>query len=157
MGGILTENVGCPDEYEKLVQRILVVAHCERQGHRGRETTIESIRRFVYLVRLRAQSFLSNHQLYHHVKGSKIIQRPCEETYRTNEWNGVFHWDFLSLAKRFTDDNYLLALKDEATHFCKQTPCSTPASIVAVEANLACQRRRLKSQQNFHFGILPMD
>ncbi|OWZ09290.1 Retrotransposon protein [Phytophthora megakarya] len=124
-------------------------AHCGPQGHRGRDATIESIKRFVYLDHLRArvEGFLSGCLLCHHVKGSKIIHRPWGETYRTNERNGALHWDFLSLGESFAGDRYLLVRKDEATPFCELTPCSNPTSTGAVDAILAWYSR---------YGIPPL-
>ncbi|OWY95220.1 Retrotransposon protein, Ty3-gypsy subclass, partial [Phytophthora megakarya] len=151
-----------PDKDEYLVQRILVVAHCGAQGHRGRDATIETIRRFAYLVRLRArvEAFLSTRLLCR--QGGKIIQRPWGDTHRTNERNGALHWDFLLVGERFGGDQYLFVLKDEVTHFCELTPCSTPSTTIAAEAILAWHSRygippQWISDQGSHFKNAVVD
>jgi hypothetical protein len=148
-GWYVSNRLWLPPSANLLIQRIMVVAHCGAQGHRGRAATIESIRRYFFLDHLEAcvQLLLSACLLCHHVKGGKIIPRPWAATHRCHERNGALHWDFVALGDSFAGDKYLLVLKDEATHFCELLPCVSPTSMVAVEAILAWHSR---------YGIPPL-
>ncbi|OWY99161.1 hypothetical protein PHMEG_00029891, partial [Phytophthora megakarya] len=142
-GWYIDNKVWIPAKSNGLIQRMLVVAHCGSQGHRGRDAMLTSLRRLFLIDRLRERvdTFLANCLLCKHVKGGKTIQRPWGETYRNNVRNGALHFDFLSLGDTFAGDCYLLVLKDEATHFTELTPCADPTSGVAVEAILAWHSR----------------
>lgn len=138
-----------PKKDKSLLQRLMIVAHCGAQGHRGRATMMEQLQRHFYVERIRVHvdKFLAACLLCHHVKGGKVVQRPWSETFRCYERNGALHWDFLTVGESFGDDKYLLILKDEATHYCDLIPCATPTSAVAVEAILDWHSR---------FGIPPI-
>jgi hypothetical protein len=142
-GWFIDGRLWIPSKAESLIQRLLVVAHCGAQAHRGREAMIEGVRLHFDVQRLRAhvESFLSACLMCKHVKGAKILQRPWGPTFRTNERNGALHFDYLSIGDSFEGDQYMLVLKDEATHFVALTPCATPTSTVVVEAMLAWHSR----------------
>lgn len=140
---LLDGKLWIPKSCESLIPRLIVVAHCGPQGHRGREATVESLNHFVYVDHLRARvdRFLASCLLCHHVKGGKLIPWPWSELYRCNERNGALHWDYLSLSDTFSRSKYLLVLMDDATHFCELIPCATPTSMVAADALLTWHSR----------------
>ncbi|OWY95334.1 hypothetical protein PHMEG_00034688 [Phytophthora megakarya] len=148
-GWFIEDKVWIPRKAGDLVQRLLVVAHCGPQGHRGRDAMMESVGRHfnVHHLRARIENFLASCLMCKHVKGGKTIQRPWGPTFRTNERNGALHFDFLTLGESFSGDSYLLVLKDEATHFTELVPCSAPTSTVVVESILAWYSR---------FGVAPV-
>ncbi|GMG17363.1 unnamed protein product [Phytophthora fragariaefolia] len=142
-GWYIEKKVWIPAKATEQIQRMLVVAHCGSQGHRGRDAMLAALRRLFLIDRLRARvdTFLANCLMCKHIKGGKTIQRPWGEIYRKNTRNGALHFDFLSLGKTFAGDRYLLVLKDEATHFTELTPCADPTSSAAVEAILSWHSR----------------
>ncbi|KAE9065928.1 hypothetical protein PF010_g28013 [Phytophthora fragariae] len=123
-----------PSQCNDLRQRLMVIAHCGAQGHRGRAAMMEQLQRQFHVDHLRSKvdKFLASCLLCMHVKGGKIVQRPWSESFRCHERNGALHWDFLTVGESFGDDKYLLVLKDHATHYCELVPCATPTSAVAV-------------------------
>jgi transposase InsO family protein len=127
-----------PDGDAALLQRLMVVAHCGAQGHRGRAAMMELFQRQFSVEQLRSKvdKFLASCLLCQHVKGGKVVPRPWGETFRCYERNGALHWDFLTVGESFGSDKYLLVLKDEATHYCDLVPCASPTSMVAAEAIL---------------------
>ncbi|KAJ0400435.1 hypothetical protein ATCC90586_006519 [Pythium insidiosum] len=138
--GLLTIR-GCiwvPESDRGLVQRLLVVAHCGAQGHRGREALLTTIklRFFVRGLRPMVDDFLASCLLCQHVKGGKVVIRPWAETFRSKERNGALHWDYLTLGESYGGYKYLLVLKDDATHYCELVPCAVPSSAVTAEAIL---------------------
>ncbi|GMF57034.1 unnamed protein product [Phytophthora fragariaefolia] len=138
-----------PSQCNDLRQRLMVIAHCGAQGHRGRAAMMEQLQRQFHMDHLRSKvdRFLASCLLCMHVKGGKIVQRPWSETFRCHEQNGALHWDFLIVGESFGDDTYLLVLKDHATHYCELVPCATPTSAVAVASILDWHGR---------FGIPPI-
>ncbi|KAE8903142.1 hypothetical protein PF003_g12674 [Phytophthora fragariae] len=125
-----------PAEATNLLRRLYIIAHCGPQGHRGRDAMLAHIGRIFYVPHLRqcVDRFLASCLLCHHVKGGKVVPRPWSETYRCNERNQALHWDFLYLGESFGDMQYLLVLKDDASHYCELVKCETPTSTVAADA-----------------------
>ncbi|GMF33910.1 unnamed protein product [Phytophthora fragariaefolia] len=136
--GLWTQDncIWVPSEDAEIVQRLLVVAHCGPQGHRGRDTLLEILQRRFLITRLRKRvdRFLRGCLLCHHVMGGRIVRRPWAETYRSKERNEALHWDYLHLGKSFGDYAYLLVMKDDATHYCELVPCVVPTSTVTAQA-----------------------
>ncbi|OWZ08303.1 Retrotransposon protein, Ty3-gypsy subclass [Phytophthora megakarya] len=121
----------------------MIISHCGAQGHRGRHVMMSQLASVFSIDRQRVQvdAFMSKCLLYLHVKGGKIIPRPWGETYRSQTRNEALHFDFLYLGESFGNFQYLLALKDDASHFCELVACESPTSDVAVEANLQWHSR----------------
>ena len=131
-------RVWIPTADVSLVKRLLVIAHCGPQGHRGRSALmlIMNKRFLVSNMRALADAFLAGCLMCQHVKGGKVVMRPWAETLQCNERNGALHWDYIQLGDTYGGFKYLLVLKDEATHYCELVPCSVPSSTVTVEAIL---------------------
>ncbi|OWY98241.1 hypothetical protein PHMEG_00031036 [Phytophthora megakarya] len=72
-----------PDEAEELLQRLMVIAHCGRQGHRAC-------------------------LLCCHIKGGKIVPRPYGELYRSSERNEALHMDYIYIGKYNDTSDYIL-------------------------------------------------
>ncbi|KAE8897356.1 hypothetical protein PF003_g18627 [Phytophthora fragariae] len=125
-----------PAEATNLIRRLCIIAHCGPQGHRGRDAMLAHLGRIFYVPHLRqcVDRFLASCLLCHHVKGGKVVPRPWSETYRCNERNQALHWDFLYLGESFGDMQYILVLKDDASHYCELVKCETPTSTVAADA-----------------------
>jgi len=132
-----------PREASALVRRLLIIAHCGQQGHRGRHAMMTQLAKTFFISGLReiVDKFLARCLLCHHVKGGKVIPRPWGETYRAQTRNEALHWDFLYLGESFGPDQYLLVLKDDASHFCELVACATPTCTVAAEAMLSWHAR----------------
>eukprot|EP00644_Phytophthora_capsici_P005296 jgi/Phyca11/96901/e_gw1.1.1667.1 len=91
-------------------------------------------------------SFVNDCLLCLHSRGGKIIPRPWGELIDCRQRNKVLHFDFLYLGPSYGSSNYLLALKDHATHYCELVVADTAESPVVVEALLAWHSR---------FGVPP--
>ncbi|OWY98193.1 hypothetical protein PHMEG_00031098 [Phytophthora megakarya] len=103
-----------------LTQRILIIAHCGRHGHRGIHVMEDHIRRLFHIDGL-----------------SKIVSDfRSNEIHHTFERNATLHWDFLTLGDSFGSSRYVLVLKDEATHYVDLVACDSPTSEVAATAIL---------------------
>jgi len=76
-----------------------------------------------------------------------MVMRPWSDTIECSERNGVLHWDFLFLGKSYGDSNYLLVLKDHATHFCELVVCDQADSAAATAAIMDWHSR---------FGVPPV-
>ncbi|KAJ8540654.1 hypothetical protein ON010_g12572 [Phytophthora cinnamomi] len=87
-----------PSQCNNLLQRLMVIAHCGAQAHRGRAAMMEHFQRHFHVDHLRRKvdRFLAVCLLCHHVKGGKVVQRPWSETFRCHERNRPLHWDFLT-------------------------------------------------------------
>ena len=127
-----------PEECEALTTRILVIADCGSDGHRGTAVMQNHIQRLFHLHRLvdRVAALCKDCLLCLHVKGGKTIPRPRSDKYRCYERNQALHWDFLTLGESFGTSRYLLVLKDEASHFVELVTCDSPTAEVAAEAIL---------------------
>jgi hypothetical protein len=149
--GLLCKNgrIWIPTGATELRQRLYVIAHCGSQGHRGKDAMTAHLGQLFYIPQLSKDVtvFLRNCLLCQHTKGGKIVPRPWSETFRCMQPNGALHMDFLYVGKSFGEAKYLLALKDDATHFCELTVCDSPTSAVVVEAILGWHSR---------FGIPPV-
>jgi hypothetical protein len=66
----------------------------------------------------------------------KVVPRPWSETYQCNERKQALHWDFLYLGESFGDMQYMLVLKDDASHYCELVKCETPTSAVAADSTM---------------------
>ncbi|POM79226.1 Hypothetical protein PHPALM_3157 [Phytophthora palmivora] len=151
------DRIWIPSNEESLVQRLLVISHCEAQGHRGRDALINIVnRRFLIRnISVMVKTFLASCLMCQHVKGGKIVMIPWTVTLRCNKLNGALHWDYVQLGNSFGDSKYLLVLKDEATHFCELVPCAVPTAAVTAEAILDWYSRRLTSGQKFTVTYSP--
>ncbi|KAE8962456.1 hypothetical protein PR001_g29701 [Phytophthora rubi] len=127
-----------PSEATDLTQRLLIIAHCGRNGHRGMHVMQNHIRRLFYVGGLDriVKDFCAKCLLCLHVKGGVVIPRPFSETHHTFERNETLHWDFLTLGESFGTSRYALVLKDEATHFVDLVACDSSTSEVAASAIL---------------------
>ncbi|OWZ00305.1 hypothetical protein PHMEG_00028534 [Phytophthora megakarya] len=104
-----------------LLARLLVVAHCGAQDHRGVEPMVTVLAERFYIVKLHAKEskFVRSCLLCKHVKGPRLIQRPYGPTFTAKRRNEALHWDFTYLGDAFDGDCYILVLKDSLTHYCE--------------------------------------
>ena len=132
------DRIWVPDADRHLVQRLLVIAHCGPQCHRGREALLTVMNRRFSIRGLTAmvKTFLAGCLMCQHVKGGKVVNRPWAETFRSSERNGALHWDYIHLGESYGGDKNLLVLKDDATHYCELVPCGKPTGTVTTEAIL---------------------
>ncbi|OWZ14904.1 hypothetical protein PHMEG_00011538 [Phytophthora megakarya] len=65
------DRIWIPDADSDIVYRLLVIAHCGPQGHRGRDSLIETLQRRFQIAHLRQRVdlFLRGCLMCHHVKG----------------------------------------------------------------------------------------
>ncbi|POM73688.1 hypothetical protein PHPALM_9442 [Phytophthora palmivora] len=125
-------------ESAEFVQRLMIIAHYGRHGHRGvnvMENHIRSVFVIDGLSRI-VRDFCKKFLLCLHVKGGVVIPRPFSETHYTLERNSTLHWDFRTLGYSFGTSRYVLVMKDEATHFVDLVACDSPKSEVAASATL---------------------
>ncbi|OWY96632.1 hypothetical protein PHMEG_00033054 [Phytophthora megakarya] len=84
--------------------------------------------------RAHVERFLAKCLLCLHVKGGKSIPIPQTR-------NEALHFDFLYLDESFGDNQYVLALKDDTSHFCELIACESPTSAVVANAILQWHSR----------------
>jgi hypothetical protein len=115
----IDNRIWIPSNAKDLIKRLMIIAHCGPQGHRGRDSMLLTLQRVFSINNLRKEVdiFLRRCLLCLQVKGGKIVPRPWAETLYCNEVNGVLHWDFLYMGESFGNSKYLLVMKDEASHF----------------------------------------
>ncbi|TDH74374.1 hypothetical protein CCR75_001465 [Bremia lactucae] len=132
-----------PRKANALLKRLMVVAHCGAQGYRRINTMVTASQEHfaVSWLRLVAGQFLRDCLLCSHVKGSKIIQRPCGEPSTATRRNEYVHFDSLWLGESCGTTKYVHVLKDELTHYCDLIAVDSAASITANEAVLDWHKR----------------
>ncbi|TMW59220.1 hypothetical protein Poli38472_007365 [Pythium oligandrum] len=132
------DRIWIPTQANELLQRLMVIAHCGPQGHRGRDALIEILKRRFSVNNLRrvVDRFLSGCLMCKHVKGGRVVPRPWSQKFRSHKRNEALHWDYLYLGESFGDFEYLLVMKDDATHYVELVPCAKPTSTVTAEAIL---------------------
>ncbi|GMF25223.1 unnamed protein product [Phytophthora fragariaefolia] len=134
-----------PDTAGDLLQRLMVIAHCGSQGHRGVNAMVKELEGYFDIrnVHIKARPFCGSCLLCCHVKGGNTIPRPYGELYRSSERNEALHMDYLLVGKYDDSSDYILVLKDDYSHFCELVPCKTADSVTAAGAIL---------QWNMRFG-----
>ncbi|GMF51975.1 unnamed protein product [Phytophthora fragariaefolia] len=155
---MLGNCIWIPEIAKELRQRILIVAHCGSQGHRGLEPMVTTIGA-IFLIRNLEQhcrQFLRRCLLCKHVKGGNVIPHPWGPTYNATERNEMLHWDYLFLGDSVDDNKYLLVIKDGLTHFCELVVAGAATSMVAASALADWTKRfgppkMLISDQGSHF------
>ncbi|OWY97616.1 hypothetical protein PHMEG_00031810, partial [Phytophthora megakarya] len=132
-----------PSQAKQLIQRLLLIAHCGIQAHRGEQVMITHLRKHFAIdnVAKWVKQFLRLCLLCKHVKGGKLIQRPWSDPAEVGDRNEVLHMDFLSMGPTYGSACYLLVLTDELTHFCELIACDSASSEVAAAAVLDWAKR----------------
>ncbi|GMF37353.1 unnamed protein product [Phytophthora fragariaefolia] len=125
-----------PDTAGDLLQRLMVIAHCGSQGHRGVNAMVKELEGYFDIsnVHIKARAFCGSCLLCCHVKGGNTIPRPYGELYRSSERNEALHMDYLFIGKYDDSSDYILVLKDDYSHFCELVPCKTADSVTAAGA-----------------------
>jgi transposase InsO family protein len=126
-----------PEDATDLIQRMLVVAHCGSMGHRGEYVMQNHLRRNFYIEKVNelVHKFISECPMCPFVKGGKIVQRPHSELWHATKVNEGIHFDFLFLGDGYNGRmKYVLALKDDLSHFCELIACEEPTAEVTVTA-----------------------
>ncbi|POM62866.1 LOW QUALITY PROTEIN: hypothetical protein PHPALM_27929 [Phytophthora palmivora] len=120
---VVGDRLWVPEMEVALLQRILIVAHCETQGHRGIEpmmTTMTAIFEIANLTQV-CRRFLSKCLLCKHVKGGNIIPRPWGPTYDAKKRNELLHFDFLYLGDSMGATETIwcpsILISDQGSHF----------------------------------------
>ncbi|OWZ03352.1 LOW QUALITY PROTEIN: hypothetical protein PHMEG_00024933 [Phytophthora megakarya] len=151
-------KVWIPSRAAELIRRMLIIAHCGPQGHRGRHAIEAQLNRYCCSTSFSVDAYS--------VEG-KVIPRPWGETYRAEVRNEALHWDFLYLHESFRTSKYVLVLKDDCTHFCelvlKQFLRGTAARKVWISDNGSHFKnevvgelcRKLRSKQQLTFAYCP--
>ncbi|KAE9009233.1 hypothetical protein PR001_g16486 [Phytophthora rubi] len=158
-GCILIEGrMWIPSQATELIKRLMVIAHCGSQGHRGEQpmTTLLRDRFHVEYLGRRVEEFIRKRLLCKHVKGGMLVQRPWGPTYEAKERNEGVHWDFLTMGDSFGENRSILVIKDALTHYCELFPTPHCDSGTAAAGLLDWYKRYGKPQvlisdQGVHF------
>ncbi|POM77486.1 hypothetical protein PHPALM_5120 [Phytophthora palmivora] len=152
------DKLWIPKQERGLLTRILIIAHCGIQAHRGEQVMLNHLQEKYAIDRLHYQvkSFVGKCLLCKHLKGGMLIQRPWAEPRAVAGRNEVLHMDYLSMDDSYGPTKYVLVLKDELTHFCELIPCDSPTSMVVATAILDWYKRfgmpsTWMSDQGTHF------
>ena len=131
-------RVCVPPSDTTFLNRLLVVSHFGLMGHRGVQSTVEVLKRYVYWPRMRDDVNLFVRQCIHclRAKTSPVIPRPLGELAHATSPNIMLHMDFLYLGLSTTGEQWVLVLKDDLSHFIQCHACVSPTTLVAEEALL---------------------
>ncbi|KAF1313127.1 hypothetical protein FI667_g17682, partial [Globisporangium splendens] len=143
-GALLVEGkLWIPTKAVGLLERILVVAHCGIQSHRGEQVMTNQLQRSFAIenVARRVKHLVRACLLCKHVKGGVVIQRPWDEPQAIPARNEVLHMDLLFMGDTYGPTHYVLVLKDELTHYCELVACDSATSEVAAAAILDWAKR----------------
>ncbi|GMF33712.1 unnamed protein product [Phytophthora lilii] len=133
-----------PIQVNELLTRVLIVAHCGIQAHRGIQVMLNQLQRSYAIENMRelVTQFVNRCLLFQaYIKGGKLIRRPWSETETALKRNEVLHMDYISMGDSYGATKYVLVLKDELTHFCELIAYDSPMSDVAVSAILDWYKR----------------
>ncbi|POM80184.1 Hypothetical protein PHPALM_2011, partial [Phytophthora palmivora] len=85
----VNDKLWIPRQAKDLLTRVLLVAHCGIQAHRGQQVMITQLEQHFAIDRLYeiVTKFLSKCLLCKHIKGGKLIQRPWSDTNTSMERN----------------------------------------------------------------------
>ncbi|POM71618.1 LOW QUALITY PROTEIN: Hypothetical protein PHPALM_11786 [Phytophthora palmivora] len=124
----LDEAIMVPRNSKSLTKRLLVVAECGNQGHRGLHVMVEFLSRHFALANLRqtVTRFINPCLLCKHVKGGLVVQ-PRGRAKRVA---------YLYISESYGNAKYVVVLKDELTHFCELVATDTTDSHTEVAAIL---------------------
>ncbi|DBA01089.1 TPA: hypothetical protein N0F65_001717, partial [Lagenidium giganteum] len=117
----MNDKVWIPSSDKELVTRLVLVAHCGIQGHRGEHVTIALLQRKFTWQDMRAvvKRMLKDCLICKHVKGGLIVMRDWETDTVATRRNECIHLDFLFMGESYGETTYVLVLKDELTHYCE--------------------------------------
>ncbi|DAZ94257.1 TPA: hypothetical protein N0F65_004969 [Lagenidium giganteum] len=130
------ESVWVPAQDREMILRLLLIAHCGAQAHRGEHVTLEVVRRKFAMdyARAHVKRFLGNCLICKHVKWGKLLMRDWQTTVPATKRNEYLHLHYLSMGPSYGDTKYVLVLKDELTHYCELVAADQATADVAVEA-----------------------
>ncbi|KAE9026859.1 hypothetical protein PR001_g12099, partial [Phytophthora rubi] len=132
-----------PEKADDLLLRLMIVAHCGAQGHRGVNAMVQQLERFFDIpnVHIKSRAFCADCLLCRHVKGGNIVPRPYGELFRSKERNEGLHMDFLYIGNYDNTNDYILVLKDDYSHFCELVACKQADAATAAHAILEWNMR----------------
>ncbi|ETL25421.1 hypothetical protein L916_20724 [Phytophthora nicotianae] len=123
------DELWIPKNARELVQRLLVVAHCGPQGHRGSDVIQPLI------------GFCGGACSASMLMVEKIVMRPWGPTSTAEKRNECLHMDYLQLRDSYGASRYVFVLKDELTHYCELIAADAADSGTAVQAVLDWNKR----------------
>lgn len=90
------EHIWISTNADSLIQRLVIISHCDSAGHRGTYVMEPYLRRLFAMSCLSeaVRAFCRECLLCLHVKGGKIIPRPFSESHHSYDRNATLHWDF---------------------------------------------------------------
>lgn len=129
---VVDEKLWLPERAKDLVRRVMVVAHCGTQGHRGLEPMMYTIQQVFFVRELSklCRQFLSRCLLCKHTKGGNIVPRAWSPTCQATRRNEILHYDFLYMGASMGTTLYVLVLKDGLTHYCELIACDSPPAML---------------------------
>lgn len=132
---MLGKHIVIPKEATDLIVTILIAGHFTLAGHRGLDSTLSIIsRHFTWLsMKLDVQTFVSKCLHCLRTKGGRMIPRPFGSTYRSTRSNEHLHFDFLWMGPSYDGNEYILALKDDMSHYCRLVPCHSADSVTTAK------------------------
>lgn len=113
-----------------MLERIFIIAHFGQNGQRGQIPLLETLNRYFAVngLGVRVKQFIKRRFLCAHVKGPNQSQRPWAETFRSNIRYEAIHFDFLHIGESNGSSMYVLAMKDDASHYCVLRTCDKAGS-----------------------------
>jgi hypothetical protein len=129
-------QVWIPSHADDLHLRICIVAHTGLGGHRGTQTTLETISSKFYWETLAddVRSFCRTCLHCVSTLGGESAPRPWGEALHADKPNELLHMDYLYMGLSSTQKLYILLLKDDLSGYLWLVPCSKADAVTTVDA-----------------------
>lgn len=143
-----TNAVWIPRTDASLRLRLLVIAHHDTAGHRGMQSTTNSLTTEFFWEGLRqdVEDFCRKCLFCLQKQGGRVVPRPLGTQMHADGPNQVLHLDYIQLPVAYNGMGYVLVLKDGYSHFVELVPCH---KCDAMSAALAIQDWYKR------FGVVP--
>lgn len=108
-----------PQDLFELLLCILVIAHCERGGHRGRDATHQNAAAYFYWESLRKDIavFVNSFPQFMVTRGGLRVPQTVAHAIYVEKQKKVIHFDILFMEKIWTRLPYIMLIKNDLSSF----------------------------------------
>lgn len=124
------------DDDAYLQLRLVVVAHCGAAAHRGARATKPALRAHFAWSTLSAdvKTFVKKFIHCLSTTGGETFPRPFGSTLHGTTPNALVQFDYISMGKATTGDQYILMIRDDHSGYCWLFPAATLAAETSADA-----------------------
>ena len=153
--GSLTWN---PNDDLRLISRLCVVAHTGRGGHRGYESTLNTLDGYCWWSSMKedVKSFVKHCLLCVSTTGGLRVPRPYGHALHATKPNEILHFDYLYIGAGDRRQKYVLILKDDLSGYVWLEPSAVADATTAADTLMSWFSRfgvceTMVSDQGSHF------